>query len=96
MKEGPEANVRCEIGLQSINLPYIFVSLRDYDNVIACIWAKPKDLCLVEQPIKGKMLEGRIRGTILEERDDSCIVSFYSDGGDERKITVPRKNLVMI
>lgn len=96
MENMPEASVICEIALKSLNLPYIFVSLQNHNDEIACIWAKPDDLFLAEQPIRGKMLEGKIRGTVLQEKDDAYVVKFYSNGGDEKIITVPRKSLQMI
>lgn len=86
-------SVKCEIGLKSMNLPNVFVSLRNYEGNISCVWARPSDLILEEQPIKGKMLEGRIHGTLIEEKEDSCVIRFYSEG-KEKGINMPRKNII--
>ena len=88
-----DVTVKCKIGLKSMNLSNIFVSLRNYEGDISCIWARSQDLILEEQPIKGKMLEGRISGTIIEEKEDSCVVRFYSED-KEKGINIPRKNII--
>jgi len=88
--------VKCEIGLKSINLPYVFVSLYDNDNEVTCVWAKPEDLVLERQPLAGQVLNGWLRCQILKEEKDTITIKCRSNGKDEKVLMVPKANLAML